>query len=97
MILRNIERIFAVARHAQMRIETAPRSCSGRTSPLSPGSHIYAGNDPELGAILDGLSERDEAYAQPMVAMAAKAEFFATRNVFRMRSSEGKARLRPTP
>jgi Ca-activated chloride channel homolog len=54
----------------------------------------YAGNDPELRAILASLRERDLVYAHPMAAPLSKAEHFASISVTRMRDAEGKARRR---
>lgn len=55
----------------------------------------YAGNDPELRAIIESLRERDVIYAQPMMAATSKAEYYASMNVSKMRDHSGKARRRP--
>lgn len=57
----------------------------------------YAGNDPELRAVIESLSERDQVYARPMVAATSKREHFSSISVARMRTADGKARRRPTP
>lgn len=57
----------------------------------------YAGNDPELLAILEELRVRDTVYANVMSSMAMKAEHFATENVTKMRSPMGRARRRENP
>jgi Ca-activated chloride channel homolog len=55
----------------------------------------YAGNDPELRAIIESLRERDVIYAQPMMAAMSKSEHYASMNASKMRDSAGKARRRP--
>jgi Ca-activated chloride channel family protein len=57
---------------------------------------MYAGSDPELRAVIESLNQRDEAYAQPMMARMSKAEHYGSVNVSHMRTAEGKARRRPT-
>ena len=56
----------------------------------------YAGNDAELKAIVESLRQRDELYAAPMTAAAAKHEHFAYISTARMRAADGKAKRGPT-
>jgi Ca-activated chloride channel family protein len=56
----------------------------------------YADSDSELVALIGSMRERRDRYVRPMNAMDAKAEHYASMNVARMRSVEGKARRRPT-
>ena len=55
----------------------------------------YAGDDPELHAIVQSLLQRRPDYEIAMPAMALKSEHYASRNVAVMRSAAGKARRRP--
>ena len=57
----------------------------------------YAGSDRELRAIIESLLERDEIYAQPLMASYSKSEHYASLNMRSMRDSAGKALRRPTP
>ena len=55
----------------------------------------YAGQDPELRAIVAELKERNDIYSAPMDSRSMKSEYAASYNVHRMRNPEGKARRRP--
>ena len=55
----------------------------------------YAGDDPILNELLDELAERDEMYGRGMIASALKSERYASYNLSRMRTAEGKAQRRP--
>jgi Ca-activated chloride channel family protein len=57
----------------------------------------YADSDSELVALIGSMRDRQDRYVRSMSAMDAKAEHYASMNVARMRSVEGKARRRPTP
>lgn len=54
----------------------------------------YAGNDRELRAVVASLRERHAVYSQPMMAMARKADYYASRHAAAMRDPSGKARRR---
>ncbi len=54
-----------------------------------------AGTDRELRAILDDLRESHVEYAQPMVALQMKAQYFQSLNVAESRDTMGRARRRP--
>ncbi len=52
----------------------------------------YAGSDPELRGLVAELREEAPAYAAAMPEMTRKARYFASSNVARMRTVDGKAR-----
>ena len=56
----------------------------------------YAGDDRELCALIHSLREKDDAYAQPMVARFSKSEYYAHMNTIHMRDTAGRAPRRPT-
>jgi Ca-activated chloride channel family protein len=55
----------------------------------------YAGNDPELLAVVESLRRRASEYQAPMMPLRAKEEYFASSNMVAMRCEDGKARRRP--
>ena len=55
----------------------------------------YAGQDPELRAIVESLRERNIVYSRAMAPMALKSEFYASTNLSRVRPASGKARRNP--
>lgn len=54
--------------------------------------HEYAGSDTVLRGLVDELSEEQVQFAAPMPEMARKAAYFASSNLSRMRTAEGKSR-----
>lgn len=56
----------------------------------------YAGDDRELAEIIGGLQEEAKEFSVEMNEMSRKRAYYASSNVSAMRTSEGKARKRPT-
>jgi Ca-activated chloride channel family protein len=94
-----VDRAVAALYAAQARAESLELNRSGRyvdamnrIRETADRIAQYAGRDIELCALVDELKAKSELSAAPMTAMASKAEHFASSNISRMRSSEGKAK-----
>lgn len=55
----------------------------------------YAGKDPELLEIIEGLTERQVVYQHVMSPMARKAEYYRSYQIASMRTADGRAHRRP--
>ena len=80
----------ALNRHGQY---AAARSALKRVTDRIRG---YAGDDRELASIIGGLEEEAKEFSVEMNEMSRKRAYYASSNVSAMRTSEGKARKRPT-
>lgn len=99
LVDRAVARLYAAQATAEaLELNRAGRfdEAAARLKKTARRIEQYAGNDPELRAILESLRERDIVYAQPMMAATSKAEHFASMSVASMRAPDGKARRRPT-
>jgi hypothetical protein len=91
---RAVARTFA----AKVRIEALDlnrkgffREAAARLDAVAKRIRQYAGTDTEILQIVSELETDRPAMAAPIAPMVAKAAFFASQNVQRSRSPEGKA------
>jgi Ca-activated chloride channel family protein len=95
---RDVDRAVARTFAARVRIEALDlnrrgmfREAAGRLEAVAKRIRQYAGTDTEILQIVAELETDRPAMAAPIAPMVAKAAFFASQNVQRSRSPEGKA------
>lgn len=98
-----VDRVVAALHAARAKAEALELNAAGRfdeararLEAVARRIEHYAGDDPELHAVIAELRERFEMYAYRMDTRARKMEHFASYSRAMAREADGKARRRPT-